>query len=177
MSKPEQNAWDALRPVLLGCGLDPKRVENVISPGHPDVDYTHGNIELKALEAFPIRPTTKVAVPEFSGEQAGWLANRWQSGGLSWLMVRVGRAWYLFDGWTALQVYRGLTVGQWKELAAFIYPGEWSRGRGWGSSPEGEGRHCYSRQLANWLRWDTERMEPEARDRARLMEGTRKRRD
>ena len=102
MTTPEQAAWDVLRPVMAGCGLDPRRVENVVGPGHPDVDYTHGNIELKALETFPKMIQTPVRIETFTGEQAGWLGQRWEAGGLAWLMVRVGGGWFLFDGWTAV---------------------------------------------------------------------------
>ena len=170
MSTPEQLAWDGLRPVLLGLGLDPIRVENVVNPGHPDVDYTHGNIELKAMKDFPVRPSTKVRVPHFTGEQAGWLARRWQAGGLCWLMVRVGVAWYLFDGWNAFAVFHGLTKAEWDERAVLVYPGKWVGGRGWGNSAPGEGVHCYSKRLGNWLKMDCANMMPEEKARALLMQ-------
>jgi len=161
---PEQLAWESLRPVLLGLGLDARRVENVVGPAHPDVDYSHGNIELKALTDWPARPTTKVKIECFTGEQAAWLMRRWRAGGNAWLMVRVQRAWYLFDGNTAHSVYRGMTPAQWKEAAAMIYPGSTHSGRTWGSFPEEDGARCYSRQLADWLRWDLDRMSPAQRE-------------
>src|SRR4051812_33026356 len=121
--KPEQAAWDAIRPLLSGLGLDPRRVENVVGPGHPDVNYAGGDIELKAMDGWPVRPETLVKVPKFTGEQAGWLAQRWKAQGLSWLLVRIGSGWFLFDGWTALDVWRGLPRQLWFEEAAFHYPG------------------------------------------------------
>ncbi len=161
---PEQLAWDSLRPVLLGLGLDAKRVENVVAPAHPDVDYTHGNIELKALTGWPKRVSTRVRIDCFTGEQAAWLLRRWLAGGNAWLMVRVERAWFLFDGKTAHAVYKGLTRLEWHERAAMVYPGSTHSGRTWGSFPAGEGARCYSRQLADWLRWDTDRMSPAQRE-------------
>lgn len=117
VSKPEQAAWDTLRPVMAQAGLDPRRVENVVGPGHPDVNYAGGDIELKAMKAFPKRDGTTVTVPEFTGEQAGWLLQRSQAGGRAWLMVRVGKEWFLFDAVRAYGVYVGLTQARWREFA------------------------------------------------------------
>jgi hypothetical protein len=159
---PEQSAWTSIRPMLTGMGLDPHRVENVVGPGHPDVDYSHGNIELKAVLDFPVRSSTPVRLPEFTGEQAGWLAKRWEAGGLSWLFVRVGREWFLFDGWTALQVQRGLDAIDWRELSALHYPAPRDGWRGAHAS----GWHCYSKQLHDWLTFRLDRMMPWSRARA-----------
>lgn len=163
MTTPEQVAWDSLRPVLAGLGLDPRRVENVVGPGHPDVDYAGGNIELKHLAEWPRRLSTLVQVPKYTGEQAGWLAQRWKAGGLSWLMVRAGPAWFLFDGWTALSIYRGLPQHVWHEEAAMVYPGNV---RGWAGFPVRADAHSYQRQLAEWLRFDLSKMQPWSRARA-----------
>lgn len=99
------------------AGLDPRRVENVVGPGHPDVNYAGGDIELKALEAFPVRAETKVVVPEFSGEQAGWLLQRERAGGRAWLMVRVGREWFLFSAEAAYRMRKGWTQQEWRTMA------------------------------------------------------------
>ncbi len=119
MSKPEQDTWDALRPVMAQEGLDPRRVENVVGPGHPDVNYAGGDLELKVLECFPARPTTLVCMPEFTGEQAGWLLQRQRAGGRAFLMARVEREWFLFDAEAAYLVYRGLTQAEWREKAVW----------------------------------------------------------
>lgn len=121
MSLPEQNAWDALRPVMAIAGLDPRRVENVVGPGHPDVNYCGGDMELKVLTEWPKRPTTCVRLPELSGEQVGWLLQRQQAGGLAWLMVKVEDTseWFLFDARGALSVHNGLTQAQWRTFAAW----------------------------------------------------------
>lgn len=115
----EQDAWDRLRPVMVRADLDPRRVENVVGPGHPDVNYAGGDIELKALAAFPIRSTTNVTLTEFTGEQAGWLLQRQRAGGRAWLMVRVGREWFMFDAEAAYEVFRGATQSRWRELACW----------------------------------------------------------
>lgn len=163
MSLPEQQAWDSIQPMLRGFGLDPKRVENVLANGHPDVDYTHGNIELKHISGFPKRSDTPVNLPLFTAEQQAWLAGRWASGGNAWLLTRVGKEWFLFDGWTAIQVRKGITALDWSLLAAFHYPAPKD---GWRGSPATPGAHAYSRQLNDWLRFDLARMMPGNRARA-----------
>lgn len=116
----ETSAWDSIRPLFRELGLDPIRVENVLHPGHPDVDYTHGNIELKYMEAFPVRPGTKVKVPKLSGEQVGWITRRTEKGGRAWLLVRVGAEWFLWAGGDAYRVWKGLTQAEWREEAALV---------------------------------------------------------
>jgi hypothetical protein len=160
--KPEQAAWTSIRPTLVGLGLDPRRVENVVGPGHPDVNYAGGDIELKAMDAWPARPDTGVVVPEFTGEQAGWLAQRWKAGGLSWLMVRMGPSWFLFDGWTALEVWKSIDRQAWHDRAAFVYPGD---SRGWKGTPL-RSSQSWAEQLGHWLRYDLDAMEPWNRARA-----------
>jgi hypothetical protein len=161
--KPEQAAWTFLRPVLATLGLDPRRVENVVGPGHPDVNYAGGDIELKCMPLWPARPDTPVTVSNFTGEQAGWLAQRWKAQGLSWLMVRVDPSWFLFDGWTALEVYRGLTRQDWHTRAALSFPG--GRGNSWNVRPV-RSSLSWSAQLGHWLRYDLAAMEPWSRARA-----------
>ncbi len=111
---PEQSAWASIQPHLARAGLDPHRVENVLSPGHPDVDYTHGVIELKALACWPVRPETYVRVETLTGEQVAFLCRRWRAGGRAFLLARVDRDWFLFDGDTARQVREGLTQSEWR---------------------------------------------------------------
>lgn len=116
----ETTAWDSIQPLLQRLGLDPIRVENVLHPGHPDVDYTHGNIELKYMEAFPVRPGTKVRVPKLKGEQVAWITRRSRKGGLAWLLVRVGSEWFLWAGEQVWEVRQGLTQAEWRERAALV---------------------------------------------------------
>jgi hypothetical protein len=160
--KPEQAAWTSIRPTLLGLDLDPRRVENVVGPGHPDVNYAGGDIELKCLLMWPARPDTPVTLDKYTGEQAGWLAQRWKAQGLSWLLVKVDQAWFLFDGWTALDVWRGLSRQQWHDQAAFVYPGD---SHGWAGRPV-RSFQSWAQQLGHWLRYDLDAMEPWCRARA-----------
>lgn len=116
----ETSAWDSIQPTLKALGLDPIRVENVLHPGHPDVDYTHGNIELKYMKAFPVRPETKVRVPKLEGEQVAWITRRTQKGGLAWLLVRVGSEWFLWAGKDVWEVRQGLTQAEWRARSSLI---------------------------------------------------------
>lgn len=116
----ETSAWDSIQPLLRDLGLDPIRVENVLHPGHPDVDYTHGNIELKYMSAFPVRPDTKVRVPKLKGEQVAWITRRSMKGGLVWLLVRVGSEWFLWAGKDVWEVRQGLTQAEWRERSSLI---------------------------------------------------------
>lgn len=116
----ETSAWDSIQPLLKALGLDPIRVENVLHPGHPDVDYTHGNIELKYMERFPVRPDTKVKVPKLKGEQVAWITRRARKGGLVWLLVRVGSEWFLWAGEQVWEVRQGLTQAEWRERAELV---------------------------------------------------------
>lgn len=164
---PEQAAWCSLRTILTDQSLDPRRVENVVGPGHPDVNYAGGDIELKAFGDWPARPDTPIHVPKYTGTQAGWLCRRWRAQGLSWLMVRVGgRVWFLFDGQTAYDVWKGLTQQEWHDRAALVFPGHV---RGWAGFPARSDSHSYQSQLRAWLRYDFERMQPWTRARARRL--------
>jgi hypothetical protein len=111
--------WDALRPRLVDLSLDPVRVENMVERGTPDVNYTHGWIELKYLEAWPARETTKVALPKLEVWQVAWLMRRWGAGSLAWLMLRVEDQLLLFSGWDSRAVKLGLTRLEMEELAAW----------------------------------------------------------
>lgn len=76
-------------------------VENSAYPGTPDVNYSHGLIELKYLSEWPVRETTPVFIPHFSPQQRLFLRTREQAGGEAWLLLQVRREWLLYDGETA----------------------------------------------------------------------------
>lgn len=93
----ESGMWDAIRPRLKR--LDPVRIENIVGSGTPDVNYSHGWIELKYLNAWPVRETTPVTIDHFTPQQRAWLIRRERSGGKAWLLLKVGKTdWLLFSG-------------------------------------------------------------------------------
>lgn len=96
--------WDALRPLLKG--LHPVRVENPMLPGTPDVNWSHGWIELKFAERWPPRGGP-LRVDHFTKEQRAWLTRRRRAKGNAKLLLKVGESeWLLFDG-LAAAVYLG----------------------------------------------------------------------
>lgn len=99
-------------------------VENgICHPGTPDVNCTLGWIELKATEAWPVRPTTIVRLDhDLNDAQRIWLTKRRKAGGGAWVMLTVGRDWLLFDGEVAARILgrvtrsdlEAATIAQWK---------------------------------------------------------------
>lgn len=98
----ESETWKALKPLL--SGLDPVRVENPACPGTPDVNYTHGWIELKFAERWPPRGGP-LRVDHFTQKQRIWLTQRRKADGLAFILLKVGvHEWLLFDGAMAAKV-------------------------------------------------------------------------
>lgn len=97
--KPEQAMWDAIRPAL--AGLDPVRIESHMASGVPDVNYTHGWVELKCAPRWPPRGGP-LRVDHYTAEQKAWAIKRRRAGGLVFLLLKVGKEeWLLFDGLVA----------------------------------------------------------------------------
>jgi hypothetical protein len=112
---PEQQMWEGLRPVFQSMQLHPVRVEQ---ESLPDVNYVGGWVELKHLEQWPIRDIP-VRIPKLEERktQVAWMAKRWESQGLVFLLLRVGRELLLFDGWTVPTVKARRTRSQLRELS------------------------------------------------------------
>ena len=89
-------------------------------PGTPDVCYVGGWIELKELDKFPVRPTTPVRVRHFTPEQRAWHVSWEHHGGVSWVLLKVGKFdWLLFRGTVAADIL-GRTVRSELESAATL---------------------------------------------------------
>lgn len=98
----EAAMWDAIRPVMKN--LHPVRIENIVASGTPDVNYTHGWIELKYLGSWPVRAETIVTIDHFTPQQRVWLTKRSLAGGRAFLLLKVGKNdWLLFSGIVAAQ--------------------------------------------------------------------------
>lgn len=67
-------------------GLDPRRCENAVDTGTPDVHYVDGWIESKAI-VFPARGSTKLQVRHYVPEQRAWHVRRCAAGGLVHVVV------------------------------------------------------------------------------------------
>lgn len=103
----ESRFWTKLRKALPRG--DYVRIENVVSPGTPDVNFcvrsVEGFIELKYLPKFPARDTTPVLGKRgLSIEQIRWIERRLAAGGRVAIAVGVGPEVYWFSGSTAAQV-------------------------------------------------------------------------
>lgn len=71
-------------------GFDPRRVENAVGPGTPDINFTGGWIEDKWLAAWPVRSGTVVKVPKYKPEQRSWHTRRRAAGGTVWVVIEIG---------------------------------------------------------------------------------------
>lgn len=111
----ERSLWDTTRDNLSPYGKF-CRIEDRYTQGYPDVLYNingHvGWIELKHLDAWPVRPSTAVNIPSFTLDQARFLLDWEQRGGASWLLLRVDRLYLLIAPWPASLLQGGrLTQG------------------------------------------------------------------
>lgn len=96
----EQKLWDAMRDGLLAVGgtkrVRLERIENLAGSGAPDVlalcDGVVTWCELKAVDALPLRPTTRVLGAEgLSLPQRNWHMSWHQAGGRALIIVGVGQ--------------------------------------------------------------------------------------
>ncbi len=98
----EAAMWRSLRSVLRP--LDPVRVENPVVPGTPDLNYSHGWIELKFAKQWPPKEGP-LRIDHFTRQQRAWLIRRRKAGGLAFVLLKVGKTeWLLFDGAIAATV-------------------------------------------------------------------------
>lgn len=114
-----------MRPVLLKAKLDPVRVENPIHPGTPDVNLCDGVwLELKSIEAWPVRASSNVAIRHFTPQQRVWLYRRWKyaPGSTRLLLeVRSVREWLLFDGDVAAKIVGRCPMAEHRKQARTIF--------------------------------------------------------
>lgn len=97
-------------------------IENLLSAGTPDVEYTGGWIELKYLRAWPKKETTFVKVERFTRHQRLFHYERRRAGGTSWVLIQCKREWILLDGATAALYLGLLTRSELYASAAFVSP-------------------------------------------------------
>lgn len=90
-------------------------------PGTPDVAYVGGWIELKELDKFPVRPTTPVRVRHFTPEQRAWHVAWEHHGGVSWVLLKVGKFdWLLFRGSVAADILGNVVRSELESAAVLI---------------------------------------------------------
>ena len=57
----------------------------------------HGWIELKFKGMAPIRTSTVCRLDHFTDDQRRWLKAKGEAGGMTFLLLQLGRSWLLFD--------------------------------------------------------------------------------
>ncbi len=103
--RPEQRLWDRLRNAANGR-IHTERIENIVGVGRPDVDTLVAGsfvpIELKYVEAWPARSTTRVlGAAGLTQVQKNWHLNWRRWGGTSLIVVGVADEVFTFSGATA----------------------------------------------------------------------------
>ena len=108
MRLPEQKLYDWLvRKVGHWALLE--RVENRVKKDTPDLYISvratpctddrplTGWIELKCLDAFPVKAATTVKLPHWTNGQRYWAIRHRTCGGNTWLVVQVGDEVFVFN--------------------------------------------------------------------------------
>lgn len=83
--------------------LDGISVENSAKPGTPDINYKYGCMELKQVDRWPPRGGP-LRIPHFTPLQRIRHRKRRYVGGISTVLTRVGRDWFLMDGKVAAEL-------------------------------------------------------------------------
>ena len=108
MRLPEQKLYDWLVR-KIGHTSMLERVENRVKKDTPDLYFSTkaspatddrpptGWIELKCLDAFPVKPTTTVKLPHWTTGQRYWAIRHRTCGGNTWLVVQVGDEVFVFN--------------------------------------------------------------------------------
>lgn len=97
----EKNTWTAFRENLSKYG-HLQRIENMVGVGMCDVNVcirgTESWVELKQLDAWPVKPDTLVLLPHYTPQQRVWQRRRGEAGGRVYVLLQVGSEYALF-GW------------------------------------------------------------------------------
>ena len=109
MRKAKSESKDRKDVVLALKKLHAFAVENIVYPGTPDIAFIGGWIELKKLDEWPARATTKVKLPHYTVQQRAWAKVHHYRGGRSYWLLRVRKEWLLLHGAIAAEVVGTLT--------------------------------------------------------------------
>ena len=87
----------------------------------------HGWIELKHRGMAPIRPTTVCKIDHYTDDQRIWLRDKGNAGGMTFLLLQLGRTFMLFDHEQCQDVGR-VTSSELIELSCWNHDGLDARG-------------------------------------------------
>lgn len=105
---------------------DPRRVENTVDPGTPDIEYIGGHIEDKQIRNWPKRPDSPLRVPHYTAGQRGWHRRRRRAGGRVHVVIEVGTDVFVFDAADAAEGLGNWTMEQ-MFLHALLVMRPWNR--------------------------------------------------
>lgn len=97
-------------------------IENSCGVGTPDVNYSGGWIELKAMPYWPVGEYTPLRISHYTNEQRIWAIKRTKSGGRCDLLLKVGTEWFCFDGAIAARHLGKTHRERLISLAAYYWP-------------------------------------------------------
>lgn len=122
----ETNLWKRLRDALAPYGFDLHRVENLLEPGMPDVNYccgaAEGWIELK-YSTVPKRSSTRVfGAKGLRKEQILWIERRIRTKGIVWIFAQASQHLVLLDGCHAAG-FNEMTLTQLRLSASWYHQG------------------------------------------------------
>lgn len=125
MRKTEQRFWDRMRRAI-GKDVRLERIENVVGVGTPDLVaccYITSFVELKAVDAPPVRKTTRVLGERgLSRDQRNWHKDWHKWGGKSYVLIGVGLQTFMISGAFADEI-NGMTMEQ---LAFYSVASDWA---------------------------------------------------
>lgn len=103
-SSRRKNGWPTVAETNLNDRVmgalkpwDPRRVENSVDPGSPDIEYIGGHIEDKHVRSWPLRAGTPLRVPHYTAQQRGWHRRRRLAGGRVHVVIEVAGEVFVFD--------------------------------------------------------------------------------
>lgn len=123
---PESNLWHYVSRGMKGL-WHATRHEDRATPGIPDVSFgldvdasmtgkRQGWIELKRVAVAPKDEYAIMKLPSFTGVQRRWLKDRDQCGGSVFMLLQLGKTYFIFNGEVAAE-----HVGRCSTKALYTY--------------------------------------------------------
>lgn len=117
----EKNMWVNMRKRMHGLWDEATRHEDKFASGIADVSFvcggSHGWMELKQIDKWPVRPGTTVRCKHYTDEQRIFLKRKGRAGGNTWLFVKIQRDYLLID-WALAEQFGTLNKEETLQLAS-----------------------------------------------------------